>query len=75
MQRAHPEEYNFVPQTWVLPAEYPLKIILKLFSQCNDNNNYIIVIVIYEPKLYKIHICKTPILKRCEITFSKDKRL
>lgn len=22
MQRAHPEEYNFVPQTWVLPAEY-----------------------------------------------------
>ena len=32
MQRAHPEEYNFVPQTWVLPAEYPLKIILKLFS-------------------------------------------
>ena len=23
MQRAHPEEYNFTPQTWVLPAEYP----------------------------------------------------
>lgn len=22
MQRAHPEEYNFTPQTWVLPAEY-----------------------------------------------------
>ncbi|KAL9950619.1 hypothetical protein ACROYT_G043142 [Oculina patagonica] len=22
MQRAHPEEYNFIPQTWVLPAEY-----------------------------------------------------
>ena len=37
--------------------------------------NDIIVIVIYEPKLYKMHICKTPILKRCEITFSKDKRL
>ena len=25
MQRAHPEEYNFIPQTWVLPAEYPLQ--------------------------------------------------
>jgi len=22
MQKAHPEEYNFTPQTWVLPAEY-----------------------------------------------------
>jgi len=22
MQRAHPDEYNFIPQTWVIPAEY-----------------------------------------------------
>ena len=28
MQRAHPEEYSFVPQTWVLPAEYPLSTYL-----------------------------------------------
>ena len=25
MQRAHPDEYNFIPQTWVLPAEYPVQ--------------------------------------------------
>lgn len=24
MQRAHPEEYSFIPQTWFLPAEYAL---------------------------------------------------
>lgn len=22
MQRAHPDEYNFIPQTWIIPAEY-----------------------------------------------------
>ena len=27
MQRAHPEEYNFTPQTWVLPAEYPFSFV------------------------------------------------
>ena len=26
MQRAHPEEYNFTPQTWVFPAEYPFSL-------------------------------------------------
>jgi len=26
MQKAHPEEYNFTPQTWVLPAEYPFNL-------------------------------------------------
>ena len=34
-----------------------------------------VLLVMYEQKLYKMHICKTPILRRCEITFSKDKSL
>lgn len=34
-----------------------------------------VLLVIYEQKLYKMYICKTPIFKRCKITFSKDKRL
>ena len=33
MQRAHPEEYNFIPQTWVLPAEYPLCFIVQTYIQ------------------------------------------
>ena len=35
MQRAHPEEYSFVPQTWVLPAEYPLSTYLLSEDLCN----------------------------------------
>jgi hypothetical protein len=23
MEKAFPEDYNFVPGTWILPAEYP----------------------------------------------------
>ena len=35
MQRAHPEEYSFVPQTWVLPAEYPLSTYQLSEDLCN----------------------------------------
>lgn len=34
MQRAHPDEYSFTPQTWVIPAEYPFyKQTAPCFSQ------------------------------------------
>ena len=32
MQRAHPDEYNFIPQTWVIPAEYPLQKVACYYS-------------------------------------------
>ena len=36
MEKAFPEDYNFVPGTWILPAEYPFN-----FVQSYVFSNYI----------------------------------